>query len=294
MSCPRRTLISEPFACQIEAIEKATIEVQNQPLPYYSRRQNPTAPSAGTGVRHSVGSVSGPNATGAGGLALGQTSHAHAHPIPPTQGPGHNHATSSLATNGANHGPTHAGAHGQPTKAGHGMSNFPHNNKYPYFSQQQQQQQQQPLDLYTNNYRVNGVLGSRGGSNVNPSQSTSALGSVTGDLGSVPGLHSSMGPVSMTPHIPQVFKDDTMFPVGTGLMSNPGDSPVLMDAKKIDGLSTFDPFGTELSGYSGQGSLFSPIFNSSSNILGSTYNSPSSNIWGNTGKRMAGDAAVWG
>lgn len=43
MEYPTRTLVSEPFVNQIEVIEKALIELQNQPSSYYGRRNRPAS-----------------------------------------------------------------------------------------------------------------------------------------------------------------------------------------------------------------------------------------------------------
>lgn len=247
MSYPPRTLISEPFAGQIETIEKAMIEVQSQPLSYYGRRSN----SANTGKPNNMVNANMANngirsQTSAGGH-LGPLNMGLAH----TQSP---HASSALL---------HAGKSG----TGPNTRDFYQNNKYGYYPSTQ------PLDLYGGNFRNTTQLGARAGSGLATAPAN-------------PGLHSTTtGPVGMTPHIPQVFNDDKVFSVPAA------ESPVL---KKNDGLSTFDPFGSEFSGYGTQGLLFLPMFGSSSKILGSGYSSPSTNIWGSNSKSMAGDAAVWG
>lgn len=81
----------------------------------------------------------------------------------------------------------------------------------------------------------------------------------------------SLGLGGAPTHVPQVFDDNS----------------VGQDSR---GFATFDPF--ESKDY-GKGGMFQPMFNSSNNILGSGF-SGNSNIWGNTNKTMASDAAVWG
>lgn len=108
------------------------------------------------------------------------------------------------------------------------------------------------------------------------------------DADSGPMVFSQTEPIGV-PHIPQVFNDKSTFgATGMGL------GPSLLDTQKPhESLATFDPFGSG-DAMAGLGLRFLPIFNSSNPLLGSSFTPASSNIWGSSGKRLAGDAAVWG
>ncbi|OBA20479.1 hypothetical protein METBIDRAFT_199779 [Metschnikowia bicuspidata var. bicuspidata NRRL YB-4993] len=250
MTCPPRALVSEPFACQVETVERALIEVQSQPLSYYGRRGNNTNTAARNlpqmGLSAASHSLMGP-------ANMGSLLNPHV-PGQQTAGkPGH----------------------------GAGAGAFFANSKYGFYAPNNQRPQthQNPppaMDVYGNTYR--GASG--------PS------GLALGGSPAAAGFHVPLGAGGLTPHIPQVFNDEKVF-VG-GAVGNLGDSPALMDAKKQDALATFDPFGSEFSGQGSHGLLFLPMFSSPRQILGSAYSSTSSNIWGNSGKSMTGDAAVWG
>ncbi|EEQ41190.1 predicted protein [Clavispora lusitaniae ATCC 42720] len=86
---------------------------------------------------------------------------------------------------------------------------------------------------------------------------------------------------------PQVFTDRGVF------SSQNGKGAFSEQTKKSTGLSTFDPFGIYANEYA-QSAAYPPLFNSSNDILGSSFSSNSTNIWGDTNKSVANDAAVWG
>ncbi|KAM9918249.1 hypothetical protein OXX80_013019 [Metschnikowia pulcherrima] len=254
MICAPRTLVSEPFASQMETIEKALIEVQSQPLPYYGRR--------GTNANNNARSPANNQASVNTGLASGQGPHNHPH---------------------------------NPTKPGQG-GNFVQNNKYGYYSAQpstqsfNQTQNMPSLDYYATNYRNQASFGPRHPSVGHQNSPGLGGGASINNFVAPSNLHSSVG---VTPHIPQVFNDEKVYSA-PHLGVSTGESPSLMDASKQGEFSTFDPFGNDLAGYGTQSQLFSPMFSSSSNIMNTNYASPSTNIWGNNTKSMAGDAAVWG
>lgn len=156
-----------------------------------------------------------------------------------------------------------------------------------YHQQQQQQQQQQPQQQVSEWYRRdyknsinisnNGMAGSSG-ANVG--------GNVSGGIANGPfaSAHSngSNGSVNM---------DSSVASVGSLGLGTPTHVPQVFDDKYDSrGFATFDPF--EAKDYT-RGGMFLPMFNSSNNILGSGF-SGNSNIWGDTNKTMASDAAVWG
>lgn len=163
---------------------------------------------------------------------------------------------------------------------------------------QQQPQQQQVSDWYRRDYKngmnipnINSGMGGSGGSGGaslggNVMASTGATG--LGSNGAFASTHSneSSGSVNV---------DSGMSSVGSLGMGAPTHVPQVFEDKYDDkydarGFATFDPFEAE--DYT-KGGMFRPMFNSSNNILGSGF-SGNSNIWGDTNKTMASDAAVWG
>lgn len=157
-------------------------------------------------------------------------------------------------------------------------------NKYSYYPTQQDY-----YGNYRNNNNSNNTVG------VNTFNGVSSFGSVP-NIGSVGGVKSSlpkpsglvndrmgtaMSPVSNVAQIPEIFSDSKVF-------AKPATSSGFMDSKP-ESFSSFDPFASDSSG-----TFFQlPMFNSSSNILGSNLSSTSSNIWGSNNKTIS-DAAVWG
>lgn len=129
-----------------------------------------------------------------------------------------------------------------------------------FYQQQQQQPQQQVSEWYRRDYKNSINISNNGMAGSNESNGSVNMDSSVASVGSL-GLGTPT-------HVPQVFDD------------------------KYDshGFATFDPF--EAKDYT-RGGMFLPMFNSSNNILGSGF-SGNSNIWGDTNKTMANDAAVWG
>lgn len=153
-------------------------------------------------------------------------------------------------------------------------------NKYSYYPTQQD---------YYGNYRSNVTVG--GGNTFGGASSfgsVPSIGSVGGVKSSLPkhyndrmGNSTAMSPVSNVAQIPEVFSDSKVF-------GKPASSSGFMDSKP-ESFSSFDPFASDSSS-----TFFQlPMFNSSSNILGSNLSSTSSNIWGSNNKTIS-DAAVWG
>lgn len=130
-----------------------------------------------------------------------------------------------------------------------------------------------------NNFNIGSVAGVKSALPI----PKSAVGLVNDRMGN--STAAGMSPVSNVAQIPEVFSDNKVFGKPTTGSSSTGG---FMDSKP-DSFSAFDPFA----GDSSNNFFQLPMFNSSSNILGSNLSSTSSNIWGNNNKTIS-DAAVWG
>lgn len=177
-----------------------------------------------------------------------------------------------------------------------GQSN-PYYNKYGNFyqqhhqqqQQQQQQQQHQVSDWYRRDYKnsinVSNINSGMGGTGA--SLGSGVGGNVAAGLGPSGGFSSTHSNESSG----SVNVDSGISSVGSLNLGAPTHVPQVFDDKyEAHGFATFDPF--ESKDYT-KGGMFQPMFNSSNNILGSGF-SGNSNIWGDTNKTMASDAAVWG
>lgn len=177
-----------------------------------------------------------------------------------------------------------------------------HYYKYGNFYQQQQQQpqQHQPSEWYRRDYKngmnipninsgnITSGMGSTGSAGLGGNSMAGPGAAGVGSSGAYASTHSneSSGSVNV---------DSAISSVGSLGLGAPTHVPQVFDDKYDDkydgrGFSTFDPF--EAKDYT-KGGMFRPMFNSSNNILGSGF-SGNSNIWGDTNKTMASDAAVWG
>lgn len=317
MSPEPRPLVLEPFANQLETIEKALIEVHNQPSSYFGRRNRPINNGSHSNIMNSSNSNKNSNInSNINTVGTNTNSHTNIHTIINANinsniNSNINNTNLSSSINNIsnmNHNKNAAGPNinSNVNSMGYAARNSAAKGFYPQYEYQ--------MDYHE--YR-----------NIMAREMAPALDSA-----------AQAFPYDRTSrsHIPQVFHDDKVFSdrmfQEKMYQDNPSREKLFQekvfqekpfhdksfqdkqlqdepfsefssdrgfglgaagDGKMHEGLATFDPFskGDE---YSSTAFYPLPTFNSSNNLLNSNYTSSSSNIWRRGGKNMAGDAAVWG